>query len=146
MRRALHVHRLSTYLVFQALTPVLALAYAAVLSPGGGWSAWMLCWAVLMGVGLVWTQLVWGPCWEAGADYGLTAGVRVGLMTVSGAALMLPFLALNVVLDPVWFIYVLVITPYGLVAGLLGGVVLAIRDRGAVSVPRAHDAADANHC
>ena len=146
MRRALHVHRLSTYLVFQALTPVLALGYAAVLSPGGGWSAWMLCWAVLMGVGLVWTQLVWGPCWEAGADYGLTAGVRVGLMTVSGAALMLPFLALNVVLDPVWFIYVLVITPYGLVAGLLGGVVLAIRDRGAVSVPRAHDAADANHC
>ena len=146
MRRALHVHRLSTYLVFQALTPVLALGYAAVLSPGGGWSAWLLCWAVLMGVGLVWTQLVWGPCWEAGADYGLTAGVRVGLMTVSGAALMLPFLALNVVLDPVWFIYVLVITPYGLVAGLLGGVVLAIRDRGAVSVPRAHDAADANHC
>ena len=95
---------------------------------------------------MVWTQLVWGPCWAAGADYGLTAGVRVGLMTVSGAALMLPFLALNVVLDPVWFIYVLVITPYGLVAGLLGGVVLAIRDRGAVSVPRAHDAADANHC
>ena len=33
--RALHVHPLSTYLMFQALTPVLALGYAAVLSPGG---------------------------------------------------------------------------------------------------------------
>ncbi|GAA4707214.1 hypothetical protein GCM10025781_27280 [Kocuria gwangalliensis] len=145
VRRALHVHPLSTYLVFQALTPVLALGYAAVLSPGGGWSPWLLCWAVLMGVGLVWTQLVWGPCWEAGADYGLTTGVRIALMAVSGVALMLPFLVLNVVVDPVWFLYVLVLTPYGLVGGLLGGAVLAIRDRGAVPVPRLHDAADANH-
>ena len=143
MRRALHVHRLSTYLVFQALTPVLALGYAAVLSPGG-WSAWLLCWAVLMGVGLVWTQLVWGPCWEAGADYGLSAGVRIALMGVAGASLMLPFLVLNVVLDPGWFLYALVLTPYGLVGGLLGGVVLAVRDRGAVPVRRAHGAADAN--
>ena len=141
MRRALHVHRLSTYLVFQALTPVLALGYAAVLS-SGGWSVWVLCWAVLMGVGLVWTQLVWGPCWPVGADYGLTAGVRVALMTVTGAGLMLPFLVLNVVVDPVWFLYALVLAPYGLVAGLAGGAVLAIRDRSAVPVPRAHDAAD----
>ncbi|MGX5359843.1 hypothetical protein [Kocuria sp. KH4] len=129
--------------MFQTLTLVLALGYAAVRSPGS-WSAWALCWAVLMGVGLVWTQLVWGPCWEAGADYGLTAGVRVTLMAVAGASLMLPFLILNVVLDPVWFLYALVLTPYGLVAGLLGGAVLAVRDRGAVPVPRAHDAADAN--
>ena len=135
------MHRLSTYLVFQALTPVLALGYAAVLS-SGGWSVWVLCWAVLMGVGLVWTQLVWGPCWEAGADYGLSARVRVTLMAVAGAPLMLPFLVLNVVLDPVWFLYALVLAPYGLVAGLAGGAVLAIRDRSAVPVPRAHDAAD----
>ncbi len=143
MRRALHVHRLSTYLVFQALTPVLALGYAAVLSLGG-WSAWVLCWAVLTGVGLVWTQLVWGPCWAAGADYGLTAGVRVTLMALAGASLMLPLLVLNVVVDPGWFLYVLFLTPYGLVGGFLGGIVLAVRDRGAVPVPRAHDAADAN--
>ena len=142
MRRALHVHPLSTYLVFQALTPVLALGYAAVLSPGG-WAAWLLCWAVLVGVGLVWTQLVWGPCWAAGADYGLTAGIRVTLMAVAGAALILPFLVLNVVVDPVWFLYALVLTPYGVVAGLLGGAVLAIRDRSAVPVPRVHDAAEA---
>ena len=141
MRRALHVHPLSTYLLFQALTPVLALGYAAVLSPGG-WSAWVLCWAVLAGVGLLWTQLVWGPCWAAGADYGLSAGVRVALMTVTGAGLMLPFLVLNVVVDPGWFLYALVLAPYGLVAGLAGGAVLAIRDRSAVPVPRAHDAAD----
>ena len=95
-----------------------------------------------MGVGLVWTQLVWGPCWEAGADYGLSARVRVTLMAVAGAPLMLPFLVLNVVLDPVWFLYALVLAPYGLVAGLAGGAVLAIRDRSAVPVPRAHDAAD----
>ncbi|KUG62289.1 hypothetical protein AVL61_16225 [Kocuria rosea subsp. polaris] len=144
MRRALHVHRLSTYLVFQALTPVLALGYAAVLSPGSGWSAWLLCWAVLMGVGLVWTQLVWGPCWAAGADYGLSAGVRITLMAVAGVGLMLPFLVLHVVLDPVWFLYALVLTPYGLVGGLLGGAVLAVRDRGAVAGPRAHGAAEAN--
>ena len=106
------------------------------------WSAWLLCWAVLMGVGLVWTQLVWGPCWAVGADYGLTAGVRVALMTVTGAGLMLPFLVLNVVVDPGWFLYALVLAPYGLVAGLAGGAVLAIRDRSAVPVPRAHDAAD----
>ncbi|PKZ37030.1 hypothetical protein CYJ75_12580 [Kocuria rhizophila] len=143
MRRALHVHPLSTYLVFQALTPVLALGYAAVLSPGG-WSGWVLCWAVLMGMGLVWTQLVWGPCWAVGADYGLSAGVRVTLMAVAGAGLMLPFLVLNVVLDPGWFLYALVLTPYGLMAGLLGGAVLAIRDRSAVPVPRAHDAVDVN--
>lgn len=143
MRRALHVHQLSTYLVFQALTPVLAVGYAAVLS-SGGWSAWLLCWAVLMGVGLVWTQLVWGPCWEAGADYGLTAGVRITLMAVAGVGLMLPLLFMNVVFDTVWFLYALVLTPYGLVAGLLGGAILAIRDHGAFSVPRAHDAADAN--
>lgn len=145
VRRALHVHPLSTYLVFQMLTPVLALGYAAVPSPGGtGWSTWLLCWAVLSGVGLVWTQLVWGPCWEAGADYDLTSGVRIALMAVAGAGLMLPFLVLNVVVDPVWFIYVLVLTPYGLVGGLLGGAVLAIRDRGIVPVPRVHDAADAD--
>ena len=143
MRRALHVHRLSTYLVFQALTPVLALGYAAVLSPGG-WSAWLLCWAVLMGVGLVWTQLVWSPCWAAGADYGLTAGVRITLMAVAGVGLMLPFLVLNVLLDPGWFLYALVLTPYGLVAVLLGGAVLAVRDRGAVPVPRAPAPADTN--
>jgi hypothetical protein len=137
------VHPLSTYLVFQALTPVLALGYAGVLSgDGAGWSAWLLCWAVLAGVGLVWTQLVWGPCWAAGADYGLTAGVRVTLMAVSGAALMLPFLALNVIIDPVWFIYVVVLTPYGLVGGLLGGAVLAFRDRGTFSVRRTHGASD----
>ncbi|WP_272027776.1 hypothetical protein [Kocuria rosea] len=136
------MHRLSTYLVFQALTPVLALGYAAVLSPGG-WSAWVLCWTVLMGVGLVWTQLVWGPCWAAGANYGLTAGARITLMAVAGAGLMLPFLVLNVVLDPVWFLYALILTPYGVVAGLLGGAVLAIRDRSAVPVPRTHDTADA---
>lgn len=131
MRRALHVHALSTYLVFQALTPVLALGYAAVLSQDGtGWSTWLFSWAVLTGVGLVWTQLVWGPCWEAGADHGLPVGVRIALMTISGAALMLPFLVLNVVVDPVWFLYVLFLTPYGLVSGLLGGVVLAVRDRG----------------
>ena len=146
VRRALHVHRLSTYLVFQALAPVLALGYAAVLSmDGAGWSTWLLSWAVLTGVGLVWTQLVWGPCWEVGADYGLSAGVRIGLMTVAGAGLMLPFLVLNVMVDPVWFLYVLVLTPYGLVGGLLGGAVLAIRDRGAVPVPRVHDTTDANH-
>ena len=98
-----------------------------------------------MGMGLVWTQLVWGPYWEAGADYGLTARVRVTLMAVAGAPLMLPFLVLNVVLDPVWFLYALVLAPYGLVAGLAGGAVLAIRDRSAVPVPRAHDAADASH-
>ncbi|WP_152683359.1 hypothetical protein [Kocuria sp. SM24M-10] len=144
MRRALHVHRLSTYLVFQALTPVLALGYAAVLSPGG-WSGWVLCWAVLMGVGLVWTQLVWGPCWAAGADYGLAAGIRVPLMSVAGAALMLPFLILNVVLDPVWFLYVLVFTPYGVVAGLLGGVVLAVRDRGVAPFSHTHNAVEASH-
>lgn len=23
-------------------------------------------------VGLIWTQLMWGPCWEAGAEYGLS--------------------------------------------------------------------------
>ncbi|WP_144836769.1 hypothetical protein [Kocuria rosea] len=92
----------------------------------------------------MWTQLVWGPCWEAGADYGLTAGVRITLMAVAGASLMLPLLVLNVVLDPVWFLYALVLTPYGVVGGLGGGVVLAVRDRGAVPVPRAHDAADAN--
>lgn len=144
VRRALRVHPLSTYLAFQALTPVLALGYAAVLS-SGGWSAWLLCWAVLAGVGLVWTQLVWGPCWAAGSDYGLTAGVRVALMAVTGAGLMLPFLVLNVVVDPVWFIYVVVLTPYGLVGGLVGGAVLAVRDRDAVRVPRGHDDADVNH-
>ncbi|KLU09778.1 hypothetical protein ABL57_10450 [Kocuria sp. SM24M-10] len=138
------MHRLSTYLVFQALTPVLALGYAAVLSPGG-WSGWVLCWAVLMGVGLVWTQLVWGPCWAAGADYGLAAGIRVPLMSVAGAALMLPFLILNVVLDPVWFLYVLVFTPYGVVAGLLGGVVLAVRDRGVAPFSHTHNAVEASH-
>src|SRR5690606_16518832 len=117
VRRALHVHALSTYLVFQALTPVLALGYAAVLSQDGtGWSTWLFSWAVLTGVGLVWTQLVWGPCWEAGADHGLPVGVRIALMTISGAALMLPFLVLNVVVDPVWFLYVLFLTPYGLVS------------------------------
>ena len=78
---------------------------------------WVLCWAVLMGMGLVWTQLVWGPYWEAGADYGLSARVRVTLMAVAGAPLMLPFLVLNVVLDPVWFLYALALTLYGLVAG-----------------------------
>ena len=144
MRRALHVHPLSTYLTFQAFTPVLSLCYAAILSPGS-WSAWALCWAVLTGVGLAWTQLVWGPCWAAGADYGLTAGVRVTLMAVAGAGLMLPFLLLSVVGDPGWFLYVLVLTPYGLVAGLLGGAVLAVRDRGAVPVPRTHDSADTSH-
>ena len=84
-----------------------------------------------------------GPVLGVGADYGLSAGVRVTLMTVAGAGLMLPFLVLNVVVDPVWFLYALVLTPYGLMAGLLGGAVLAIRDRSAVPVPRVHDAAEA---
>ena len=65
-------------------------------------------------------------------------------MAVAGAGLMLPFLVLNVVLDPGWFLYALVLTPYGLMAGLLGGAVLAVRDRSAVPVPRAHDAVDVN--
>lgn len=147
MGRALHVHPLSTYLVFQALTPVLALAYAGVLSVGRNGSAtwletWVMVWVVLAVVAVVWTQLVWGPCWKAGADYGLSAGARIGLMTVSGGALLLPFLVLNVVVDTGWFFYVVVLTPYGLAGGLLGGAVLAVRDRGTYPAPRPYDAPD----
>ena len=147
MRRALGVHPFSTYLVFQALTPVLALAYTGVFAMNGislsSWlGAWVMIWVELAVVALVWTRLVWGPCWKAGADYGLSAGVRIGLMTVSGGALLLPFLVLNVVLDPVWFFYVVYLTPYGLVVGLLGGTVLAIRDRGTFPATHPHDAPD----
>ena len=98
VRRALRVHPLSTYLVFQALAAIVALAYTGVLSVDGiGWATW----AVLGMAGLVWTQLAWGPYWEAGAKYGLSAGVRIGFMAAAGAALLLPFLVLNVVLDTV---------------------------------------------
>ena len=147
VRRALRVHPLSTYLVFQALTPLLALPYTGVFAMNGismsRWlGTWVMIWAELAVVALVWTQLVWGPCWKAGADYGLSAGVRIGLMTVSGGALLLPFLVLNVVLDPVWFFYVVYLTPYGLVVGLLGGTVLAIRDRGTFPATHPHDAPD----
>lgn len=123
------MHPGRTYLVFQALTAVVALAYAGVLSVDGtGWANWLAFWAALGAVGLVWTQLAWGPCWGAEADYGLSAGVRIVLMAVAGAALMLPFLVLNVVLDPVWFLYGLFLAPYELIMGLLGGTVLAIWD------------------
>ena len=85
MRRALGVHPFSTYLVFQALTPVLALAYTGVFAMNGislsSWlGVWVMIWVELAVVALVWTRLVWGPCWKAGADYGLSAGVRIGLM------------------------------------------------------------------
>lgn len=148
MRRALGVHPFSTYLVFQALTPVLALAYTGVFAMNGislsSWlGVWVMIWVELAVVALVWTRLVWGPCWKAGADYGLSAGVRIGLMTVFGGALLLPFLVLNVVVDPGWFFYVVYLTPYGLVAGLLGGTVLAIRDRGTFPAPGPHNASGA---
>ena len=142
VRRALRVHPLSTYLVFQALTAVLSLAYAGVWSVNSNWSHWLGVWATLALVGLVWTQVVWGPCWEAGADYGLSAGVRIVLMAVSGGALLLPFLALHLVVGGVWFFFAVVLIPYGFVSGLVGGAVLAIRDRGAIIASRAVDARD----
>lgn len=81
VRRALRVHPLRIYLVFQALTAVVALAYAGVLSVDGiGWANWLAFWAALATVGPVRTQLAWGPCWGAGADCGLFTGVRVVLM------------------------------------------------------------------
>lgn len=124
------MHPLSTYLVFQVLTAGVALVYAGVLSVEGiGWATWAGYWAVLGTVGLVWTQLAWGPCWRAGADYGLSAGVRIALMAAAGAALLFPFLVLNVVFDTVWFFYALFLAPYGVIVGLLGGTVLAVRDR-----------------
>lgn len=130
MRRALRVHPLRIYLVFQGLTAGVALGYAGVLSADGiGWVNWLAFWAALGAVGLVWTQLAWGPCWGTGADHGLTAGVRIALMSAAGGALLLPFLVLNVVLDAVWFLYGLFLAPYGLIMGLLGGTVLAICDR-----------------
>jgi hypothetical protein len=137
------VHPLSTYLVFQALTAMVALAYTGVLSVDGiGWATWAGYWAVLGAVGLVWTQLAWGPCWTAGADYGLSAGVRIVFMTSAGAALLLPFLILNVVFDTVWFFYAVFLAPYGVIVGLLGGSILAIRDRKTMAALRAdHDQA-----
>ena len=141
VRRALRVHPLSTYLVFQALTAMVALAYTGVLSVDGiGWATWAGYWAVLGAVGLVWTQLAWGPCWKAGADYGLSAGVRIAFMAVAGAALLLPFLILNVIFDPAWFFYALFLAPYGAIVGLLGGTVLAVRDRKTMVAVRADHA------
>lgn len=135
------MHPLSTYLVFQALTAMVALAYTGVLSVDGiGWATWAGYWAVLGTVGLVWTQLAWGPCWKAGADYGLSTGVRIAFMAVAGAALLLPFLVLNVILDPAWFFYALFLAPYGAIVGLLGGTVLAVRDRKTVAAVRADHA------
>ena len=146
VRRALHVHPLSTYLVLQALTAVLALAYAGVMTRDTtSWSHWFWMWAMLAVVGLIWTQLVWGPCWEAGADYELSAGVRIALMAISGGALLLPFLLLNIVFGNVWFFLAVYLTPYGLVNGLLGGTVLAIRDRRTIAASRAEDAQGAAH-
>lgn len=89
----------------------------------------MPVWLVLGLAGLVWTQLVWGPCWAAGKDYGLPAGVRITVMTVAGGALLLPFVFLNVVHDTVWLLYAILLAPYGLVCGAVGGIVLAARDR-----------------
>ena len=145
MRRALHVHPMSTYLVFQALTALLSLAYARVWSVDSSWSNWLATWAMLALVGVVWTQLVWGPCWEAGTDYELSAGVRIALMAISGGALLLPFLLLNIVFGNVWFFLAVYLTPYGLVNGLLGGTVLAIRDRRTIAASRAEDAQGAAH-
>jgi hypothetical protein len=142
VRRALHVHPVSTYLVFQALTAVLSLAYAGVWSVDSNWSHWLGVWATLALVGLIWTQVVWGPCWEAGADYGLSAVVRIVLMAVSGGALLLPFLALHLVVGDVWFFFAVVLIPYGLVSGLLGGTALAVRDRRAIFAARAVAARD----
>ena len=137
MRRALHVHPLSTYLVLQALTAILALAYAGVMTRDTtSWSHWFWMWAMLAVVGLIWTQLVWGPCWEAGADYGLSSGVRIALMAISGGALLLPFLALNFFFGSTWLFVAMYLTPYGLVNGLLGGIVLALRDRETIGAAR----------
>lgn len=63
-------------------------------------------------------------------------------MTVSGGALLLPFLVLNVVVDTGWFFFVVFLTPYGLVGGLLGGAVLAIRDCGTFPASQLHSAPD----
>lgn len=116
--------------MFQALTAMVALAYTGVLSVDGiGWATWAGYWAVLGTVGLVWTQLAWGPCWKAGADYGLSAGVRIAFMAATGAALLLPFLVLNVVFDTAWFFYAVFLAPYGVIVGTLGGTLLAVRDR-----------------
>jgi hypothetical protein len=132
------VHPLSTYLVFQALTAMVALACTGVLSVDGiGWAAWAGYWAVLATVGLVWTQLAWGPCWKDGADYGLSAGVRIAFMAAAVAALLLPFLVLNVVSDTVWFFYAVFLAPYGVVVGLSGGTALALRDRRTMATLRA---------
>lgn len=145
MRRALHLHPVSTYLVFQALTAVSSLVYAGVWSVDSSWSDWLWTWVMLALVGVIWTQLVWGPCREAGADYELSAGVRITLMAISGGALLLPFLALNIVFGSVWFFFAMYLAPYGLVNGLLGGVVLSIRDRETSVASRADDAQGAAH-
>lgn len=67
MRRAVKVQPLSTYLVFQALTAVVSLAYAGVGSVDNTWADWLVIWATLAVVGLVWTQLVGGRAGKPGA-------------------------------------------------------------------------------
>lgn len=51
------MHPLRIYLVFQALTALVDLGYAGVLSVDGiGWANWLAFWLVLGAVGLVWTR------------------------------------------------------------------------------------------
>lgn len=133
MRRAVKVQPLSTYLVFQALTAVVSLAYAGVGSVDNTWADWLVIWATLAVVGLVWTQLVWGPCWEAGGDYELPTTVRIALMTLGGGALLVPCWFLNFVHDGGWLLIGMLLIPYGGFCGALGGAALALRDRSFLS-------------
>lgn len=133
MRRAVKAHPWSTYLVFQALTAVLSLAYAGVGSVDSTRADWLAIWAMLAVVGLVWTQVVWGPCWEAGGDYELPTTVRVAVMTLGGGALLVPCWFLDLVHDGGWLFIGMLLVPYGGFCGAVGGAALALRDRSCLS-------------
>lgn len=126
----MRVHPASVYLVFQILTLLASVVLVAVLTVGDvPWRHGLSMWAMLALVGGVWTQLVWGPCWAASADYELPTTVRITLMTLAGGALLVPFWFLNFLHDGGWLFIGMLLVPYGAFCGALGSVALAIRER-----------------
>ena len=126
----MRVHPASVYLVFQILTLLASGLLVAVMSAGEvPWRHWLGMWAMLAVVGGVWTQLVWGPCWVASADYELPPTVRIAVMALAGGALFVPFWFLDLVHDGGWLFIGALLVPYGGFCGALGGAALALRER-----------------
>ena len=130
MRRVMRVHPASVYLVFQILTLLASGLLVAVMTVGEvSWRHWLGMWAMLAVVSGVWTQLVWGPCWAASADYELPPTVRIALMPLAGGALFVPCWFLDLVHDGGWLLIGALLVPYGGFCGALGGAALALRER-----------------